>query len=213
MVSDEINFDQPEERILKPGSIELEDLDPNIHPFTAWTFDDPASDSTPNLWVVSPWKLLANALYYSPADVTLETGDLVGGTVASVITPLDGEVYHIDEVTGTPGFDFNFGFTGITVPPSHMLIRMFYAGSAAHDVSLGLWNYTGTPAYDILSTTPGNLLGFSMYTIPIPDSIVENYMSGGAMNVQIVHVTGGNASHDIQVDYVSLVRYAGLPPV
>ena len=211
-MSDNINLDQPEERVLRPGSIELEDLDPNIHPLTAWRFDDPASDSTPWLWTASPWKLLANALYASPSAVTLVAGTLVGGTVASVVTPLDGSTYHIDEVAATPGFNFNFDFT-VTAPPSHILIRMFYDGTATHNVSVGLWNYTGTPAYDLLSTVHGNLLGYHMYSIAIPDSIVENYMSSGAMKVQIVHVNQGSSNHDIQVDYVSLVRYAGLPPI
>ena len=33
----------------------IQDINPNLHPFDAWEFDDPARDSTPTLQLKSPW--------------------------------------------------------------------------------------------------------------------------------------------------------------
>lgn len=244
MSDDKINFDQPEERFLKPGSIEQEDLDPNMFPFDAFTFTDPGSTTgTVVLSTTENWKFINDpidsmsdadtliiwddstdrhrtathlqvtprTIYNAPTSLTITAGDDDNSaTVAKAVTMHDGQFVQIEEVTGTPGYDFSFTFTNVTTTPTHIIGMLWYQGSATHTCTVRLWDYTNSD-WDVFLTHV-DTKWFTTFMLPIPDDISDDYISGGEMKVQFYHDSGGNASHVVYVDYVSLVHYAGRPP-
>ena len=142
---------------------------------------------------------------YVPATVTLNIGDLTGGNVESVQTMFDGDTYDVDEVGPGVGFDIEFAFTGVTRVPRFVLARYKYSGSATHYVGIDIYNYdsVGWDQLHIFNTTNGY---YENATKMIPLNIATDYTSSGAAIVRLYHYTGGNAAHDIMVDYVGLAH-------
>ena len=139
--------------------------------------------------------------WYTPASVTKVEGGAVTGTVAGVQTMLDGSLYEVVEAAGTPGFDLEFAFSGITKTPTEIVVRVLYEGISTHGVAVELWDYTGTPAYDRVHQFTA-MLDYQVIYIPLPSW--SNYLSGGAAKLRIVHFSAGNPAHDVHIDYVAI---------
>ena len=146
-------------------------------------------------------RMRVGLLYDTPSAVTLNTGTGTAGDVDSFATALDGDTYDVDEVTGTPGFDIELDFTGVS-SFDELRIRMAYNGTSAHIVHLLLYNYD-TTSYDTVAQLLGTDGEFVWSVVPVPNS--TSYISSGAVNAKIYHTTAGNASHDVSIDYVALV--------
>jgi hypothetical protein len=79
--------------------------------------------------------------FLAPDEVILKTGTGQGvPTLADVITPFDGNVYQVQEVTGVPGFDVDPVFQGVTSMKG-IASRFYYAGLDSHQVVLEIYNY------------------------------------------------------------------------
>lgn len=137
-----------------------------------------------------------------PASLTKVSGGTPVGTVAGVQTMLDGTIYEVAEDAATPGFEIEFNFTGITKPPAEIVLRLQYSGTSTHDVSVDLWDYTGTPAYKQVSSF-STMLNYQVLVIPVAN-FAPFISSAGAAKLRLIHNTAGNASHDIYIDYVAL---------
>ena len=135
-----------------------------------------------------------------PADsIALITGTLDSGDVTDIQTKNDSNVYHVDEVTGTPGFSIEVTFTGVTHFNS-VKTQQWYMGSATHVVNLQLWNYD-TLDWD----TIGVIQDESAQTpFEVGDIDHANYIQNEEAKVRYYHATSGNASHEILIDYCSL---------
>jgi len=142
---------------------------------------------------------------YAPTSVTKTTGGTATGTVADAQVMFDGNEYEVAEVTGVPGFDIRFGFTGIVDIPSLVVARYQYDGSTTHFVGLQVYNYV-TTAWDDIRTFSNSNAYHSSLTAYIPEDIKANYVdASGNAQVRFYHHTSGNAAHDIHIDYVGLV--------
>ena len=143
--------------------------------------------------------------FNSPATLTVNTGGTPVGTgVSDVQTMLDGNIYQLPEVTGTPGFDIEFAWTGITRIKG-FAFRVWYVGTSTHQVTFRAYNYN-TTVWDVLFEIPARL-GYNYRCNQFPASNMANYFdSGGNAKVKIYHDTAGNASHDLYVDYVAIVN-------
>lgn len=151
-----------------------------------------------------------STVYYVPDSVTLTAGDDNSDVVADVQTMLDGNVYQVSEVADTPGYDFSFTWNEVTVAPTHFIVRFFYDGSDTHECSIRLWNYGDGDFADVFHTYV-DTVGYTTVEVPIPEAIVGDYIEDHEMKMQFYHDSGGNASHEMYVDYVAFVRYAGRP--
>ena len=80
-------------------------------------------------------------LDYVPSSITVNTGTPTG-SVTDVQTMFDGNTLDIAEVTGTPGFDVEFSFTGLADFPDFVVARWQYDGSSTHFCTIDIWNYT-----------------------------------------------------------------------
>ena len=160
--------------------------------------------SGPGLYVYSgtEWEYLGpNLTHQVPASITLTTGGTPVGTVAGVQTWNDGTEYQVPEVTGVPGFDVRFNFTGIE-SIRYISTNIKYDGSASHDVVLQIYNYTDA-AWETL-THIGSADEYNTRFVSLPASDAD-YISSGSAVLRAYHVTSGNASHDIHFDFISLV--------
>ena len=144
----------------------------------------------------------ATVVIATPASVAITNGTPTGA-VADVQTMLDGNVYNVVEAAATPGFDPEFTFSGVAFIPTHVVLRVYYDGTAQHDVHLELWNYD-TSAYDEVHQVPEDL-DYQVLQIAVPD--FTNYISAGAVKVRLYHASAGNPAHTLDVDYVALFGY------
>lgn len=139
-------------------------------------------------------------VYKAPASITVNTGSLTG-TISDAQTLLDGNVVQVDEVTGTPGYDIEFGFTAVTDDPRFLVFRLHYDG--IHNFALDIYNYNST-VWDRFHTILGGVSDYVWLHIDIPDP--ADYIDGSDnANIRLYHIDAGNAAHIMYIDYVALV--------
>jgi len=140
--------------------------------------------------------------FITPASITVNTGGTPVGTVTNVQTLNDGNVYQVPEVTGTPGFDIDFNFTGVSRINGFVSMTR-YDGSASHDVEQTLYNYD-TTADDSFLVIHDTGASYQYRTVLIPDD--TDYIDGSGNAVaSLIHTNSGNASHDVYIDYIALL--------
>lgn len=143
-----------------------------------------------------------NQQFIVPASINLVTGGTPVGSVTDVQTLNDGNVYQVPEVTGVPGFDIEFNFTGVR-EISGFVSMIRYVGSATHVVTLRLQNYVDVQE-DSFLTIPSSGTVYSYRTVLIPDDTKYIDSSGNAQMI-LYHDSNGNASHDVYIDYIALI--------
>jgi len=141
---------------------------------------------------------------FVPSSITVNASDGTTGSVTDVQTMFDGNVYVIDELAATPGYDVEFVFSNVDKCPTFVVTRWLYDGSATHDVTWDIWNYNSS-AWDTLRVFNDSDY-FASMTMYIPQASGGDYVSGGAAKVRVYHRSAGNASHDLTIDYVGLTH-------
>ena len=137
-----------------------------------------------------------------PSTITVNAGGTPVGTVTDVQSLLDGNVYQIPEVAATPGFDIDFNFTNVA-SIGGFVSNIWYDGSATHNVALDLFNYTDVQQDSFLHVSHSASL-YSYRTVLMPDD--TKYINGSnEAQLSLYHYSGGNASHDIYIDYIALI--------
>jgi hypothetical protein len=142
---------------------------------------------------------------FVPSSITVNASDGTTGTVSDVQTMFDGNVYQIEELSATPGFDVEFIFSSVDKYPTIVVTRWLYSGSATHDVTWDIWNYNSS-AWDTLRSFQDSRTFEASMTMYIPRNSNGNYVSSGAAKVRVYHRSAGNAAHNIKVDYVGLTH-------
>lgn len=148
------------------------------------------------------------AVTYTANSISTPTGTVDSGDVNSTKVINDANTYDVSEVTGSPGFDIQLVFTGIPSghEPNKFQLHLSYDGSAGHVVNFEMWNYTGTPQWDVIAadaiTESGGVLTF--YDIDITGTITD-YVSGGEAKFRLNHTSSGNINHDVSLDYAALL--------
>ena len=134
--------------------------------------------------------------------MTVNTGTLSSGTVDNV---QDTNTTHvlIEEVTGTPGFDVEFSFSGLT----HIYgwsVKARYQGTDVHHVKLQIYNYDQSDWDDLNDIIDATRNLFYWYSGNLRDT---DYISDGAAKVRLYHYSGGDATHRLSIDFVSLLGF------
>ena len=168
------------------------------------TISDPGSDS--NLVTEQGIKeyvdnLVLPVTYYGSV-ITTNDGDYVSGDINSISAIDDADVYEVDEVTGVPGFDITVDFVAVDQIANKIVTHVWYSGAAGHTVQLQLWNYTGTPQWDTITT-----ITESTDYIWVEEDITNpsDYIDGSnEAQMRFYHLTSGNPVHDIKIDYAVL---------
>ena len=139
--------------------------------------------------------------WWEPDSFTINTGSVTSGTVADAYT-INGTDHVLDEVSGTPGFDYEYWFENI--PAAVTFFRMVgyghYDGSPSHFPRAEAWNYT-LSAWVLLATFPSASVD-GYYTFPIIPT--SDYVSGGQCKIRLNHNQAGNPTHKLYVDMINL---------
>jgi hypothetical protein len=142
---------------------------------------------------------------FVPSSITVNASDGTTGSVSDVQTMFDGNVFQIEELAATPGYDVEFVFSNVDKYPTMAVTRWLYSGSATHDITWDIWNYN-TSAWDTLRAFQDSRTFEASMTMYIPRNSNGNYVSSGAAKVRVYHRSAGNAAHNIKVDYVGLTH-------
>jgi hypothetical protein len=138
-------------------------------------------------------------------SITLNTGTATG-SVSDTHT-INSTYYQVDEVAGTPGFDFEVNFT-LDGEPGRIDIVGRYQGSVGHNVVINAWNYTlaqwdrfTAATRDFLSSTTDEEFVFDYDDLL---GVPADYLSGTDSKIQIIHTSPGNTAHDFYLDYIAI---------
>lgn len=148
--------------------------------------------------------------WYEPRTAVATTGVLTG-VVGNVYTD-DGSYLTGSEVTGAPGFQYDF--TWENVPPT--LVRSvrfigYYDGNPAHAVKVQQWNFTGSSWENCTAATTDIPSGTSdsQHDIPLKGT-GSDYISNGTLKLRIEHTSTGNPVHQLQIDQFILLAAVAL---
>jgi hypothetical protein len=142
------------------------------------------------------------------ATAQMVTGGASDGTASEFG---DGAFLHVDETTGSPGFDIRFTWTGVT-SFSRVLLYAIYSGATTHGVAVQLYNATETrwdtfhsmqSSLADVSTSDGYIV--SNGSFDVPSQWVSDYINSGTVVLRLYHTPSGDASHDVYVDYAALL--------
>lgn len=138
--------------------------------------------------------------YYTPSEISFVADDGNSGTTSDIANWLDGNVVTVEEKAATPGFDTRFYFSDMTQTPETLFLTYRYDGTpSSHEIDLQAYDYVAG-AFKTFSVVNSSWTVTADFSVPDPSLFLQN----GAAIIRVVHVTGGNASHDIHYDYVAL---------
>ena len=148
------------------------------------------------------------------ASVTITTGGTdASSVVENLQTECDGNIFHLDEATGSPCIDFYVEFTSITAF-NWVSIRGSYAGSATHAIGILLYDWVAAAwkhkndmqdvCYDV--TAQQEVIENKSFFVPTDTNFIGTGADAGKVRVRFVHPVSGNASHDIYIDEVALYQ-------
>lgn len=166
--------------------------------------EDSASqfDATNVETALSELMVLVTPVEYNPTMTRTAGGD-AGGNDASVATIDDADSYDTDEVGGTPGFDIQAVFSGVT-DFNQVQIHTAYDGNPAHVVRIDLdktpfnWSSYDTILADI-DDSSGDFI-FNAITV----ASAGQYINSSEVRLRFYHSSAGNATHDFFIDYCAL---------
>jgi hypothetical protein len=150
-----------------------------------------------------------NDLIFTPktaATMTVTTGTLSSGTVTDTQTWGDGNSVNISEVTGVPGFDVRFTFTSV-VDFTFLGASVYYTGGAAHYCEYQIYDDTNTTWRVLWTFSSGFGLNYRFSDLPVSRAtrLVDYINSSSEVITRFYHPITGNTSHDLYIDYVSLI--------
>jgi hypothetical protein len=146
-------------------------------------------------------------LKYLPTSISMAIGTGTGD-VQDIQILNDGSIYHVDEVTGVPGFDVRIGFSDVTAF-DRVEARVWYHGTGLlHDVHAQLYNLVTEEWDDVgeffLSST------YAIFVFALLSGTGPDYIDplSHAVQFRFYHPDTGNAGHDFEVDFVALIQTA-----
>lgn len=149
---------------------------------------------------VTAANLLSLHTFSSVNSINLVAGTSTDG-IADIQTMLDGNVYNLNEVAASPGYDLRFAFINID-NIDHIVVRFYYSGGTSHGCRFQIYN-VNTTNWDTLFTESGANVDMSVYTFFMVDD--TNYIDGSdQVLVRFYHTEVGNPAHDVFIDYVGI---------
>ncbi len=149
---------------------------------------------------------LAEVTTYIANSINIVVSDGSTGTVTDVQTLNDSNVLRIEEVGGSLGYDVRFTFTSVT-SFNNLFLYLSYSGGLNHLTQVQIYN-PNTTLWETVSTYT-DMDSFKIIDV----SIVEDakYINGSdEVQVRIYHVDDGDATHFVEVDYISLREFVNI---
>lgn len=136
-------------------------------------------------------------------SMTVTTGILDSGTVSDTQTWADGNFVSVSEVTGIPGYDVRFTFTNV-IDFCFIGISAHYEG--AHYVEVQMFDDANSTWRVLWTFQDGDGFNYRFSDLPVSTTTRQDFInSSNEVKMRFYHPSSGNASHDIFIDYVSII--------
>jgi len=114
----------------------------------------------------------------------------------------DGNKHVLNEVSGTPGFDYEYHYASVPGAVTHFRVKFngFYSGNPAHVVLVEVWDFI-LSNWDTLFLLPDAGADADYYSADLP---AADHVSGGVVRLRIVHINPGVGTHLLYVDQIVL---------
>lgn len=167
-------------------------------------YDDPANEMGVNeSWVNETIDERTASITYLPIALEVVDGTLDDGNVSS-INVSDTQSLNVSEVGGASPLTVVINFTGVEDITS-MLLRLKYIGGSGHEIAIGLWDWDDDE-YEEEYGEITDMDDFAFISISVWDSEDHIDPTDGNVSMQFRHIQNGNPSHDLLIDYASLVN-------
>jgi hypothetical protein len=143
-------------------------------------------------------------IIYAADSVTVNTGDNVTGDVTDTQTLSDGNFLEVGEVGGVPGFDIEFDFVSVASFNRIWFHYKYVHTLPAHTIQIRFWNYN-TASFDVV-TSFANVYDGSYQFLDFVVDDTDHIDGSGNAKVSIYHISSGNTTHEIEIDYIALVK-------
>ena len=141
--------------------------------------------------------------FLTPTVQVVTAGTLTSGTVTDVQGWSDGNQVNITEVAATPGFDVRYGIPNVA-DFSDIQVSFYYDGSTTHECKVQIYNNTTTTWKDMM-TQSGSGLSHNTRFISFPVDSADYISLSNQVVIRFYHPQGGNAVHQLYIDYVSII--------
>jgi len=144
------------------------------------------------------------------AEFTANSITLDAGSSSDALADLqvfnDGNEYHIDEAAATPGIDLKVDFIAVDAFQRVAINGVYVGALTTHAVSIQLYDWINTAWVTFNTAHPRGVNIKEDLSFNVPD--YKNYVGTGSdvgeVRVRFNHTMGGNASHDLYIEYVAL---------
>jgi len=120
----------------------------------------------------------------------------------------DGNILQLSEVTGVPGFAYDFTFgenETVSTTALNATFKGYYSGTDGHNVKLRQWKYSAPAGWDNVTVAPDDFpenTSEQTYVFALINN--ANYISGGQIKLQLYHGATGITSHKFYLDQLIL---------
>jgi hypothetical protein len=182
--------------------------------YTGGAWSTPASTNVPILWLpgicditasaAGTWgngiQLFTETVHIDADSVTVNTGSIASGSITDTETA-DQVYLQLNEVGGTPGFDYEFDFSGLGSNGQTVHIIGYYDGSIAHTVNVDAYNGS---TWDTLGQLPA-----ASEDTEYDFALSATHTIAGAVTIRIQHTSAGNPNHDLYIDHIYITTVSG----
>ena len=140
------------------------------------------------------------------SSYTVTAGGTPVGVLANTYVWSDGSVLQIPEVTGVPGYDVRFTFSGV-IDFSRIGISAWYDGSSTHSCEIQMYDDTNAAWRTLWTFSTG--LGYNYRFSDLPVSLStrrSDYInSTREVKLRFYHKQTGAVAHKLYIDYASIM--------
>ena len=139
-------------------------------------------------------------------NLNINEGSIASGTLLDTYENNSSLLQLNETFPAIPAFDYDFIFENIPASVKGLIIRLngYYQGNPAHNVKAQIYNYT-TLGFENLTSATTDFPSKSTeddYAFAVPN--MTDYISGGQLQLKIIHISQGSAGHYFYIDYLKL---------
>jgi len=155
---------------------------------------------TPNVGICD---VIRTPIVANSVDIIDSDGTLISGSVSDIQNWEDNNSIHFQEVTGVPGFNIQFTFANVR-DFCFIGISAYYDGT--HYIQTQIFDDENSVWRLLWTFDRGLDFNYRFSDLPVGIASRRNYINGSnEVLIRLYHPTTGNASHDLFINYASII--------
>ena len=146
--------------------------------------------------------------WYNAHDMDVNTGSVLSGVLSDTYSE-DNNDLVLNEVTGKPGFSYDFNFENLPneISPYTVTFVGWYEGNPAHVVKLQIYNFETTDWENVTAAVKDfpDADSEQTYIFNLPDPIAD-YIDAERLQLRVIHTNNGSAGHYFYIDHLYLTE-------